>query len=167
MVMLIVCLCIFFDENYYNVVLTHIKTQLRNEALPPNALNRLKKEFAPLLVRVPLFSMFASCFGISTISHIVAKDQTYPRFDRKIIFGAFALLSTIGYISVTIVKTCFTLSDSFNVEFTMMHLGFGLINLVATTFLLHQVLLVLKIPGLSKNSENQDIETSELNSGNN
>ena len=68
-----------------------------------------------MLVRVPLFSMFASCFGISTISYIVEKDQTYPRFDKKIIFGAFALLFTIGYISLTIVKTCFTLSDVLHV----------------------------------------------------
>lgn len=82
----------FFDDNNYNVVLRHIETQLRNEAFPPKALNRLKKEFAPLLDRVPLFSMFASCFGILTISHIVEKDQTYPRFGKKIIFGAYDLI---------------------------------------------------------------------------
>lgn len=106
--------------------------------------------------------MLTSFLGISTITHIVAKKQTYPRFDRKILLGSFALICSLGYTFVTILKCLLRLSGSVNLEFSVFHMILNLINFCATGFLLQQMLLVLKIPGFSKKkSENNDSDIDE------
>lgn len=159
----IVSISLFFDEKYYKTIAQHIETQLyQNEKLPNNINLLLKKEFTPLLVRVPLLSMVTSFLGISTITHIVAKKQIYPRFDRKVLLGSFGLICCLGYNFVTILKTLLRLSETVNFEFSVFHVILNIINFLATGFLLQQMLLVLKIPGISKKmSEKNDSSTDE------
>lgn len=122
-------------------------------------MKQLKQEFSILLIRVPLLSVISGFIGVITIAHIVTNETFYPKFDKKAVFGVFALLVSLGYCFISILKELFGATASMNFFFTGLHIVLNCVNFLCCSFLLQQMTYVLKLPGFKpRNSENDKFD---------
>ena len=75
-VVAITCLSLYFDNSYHKSILNHVNLKLTGEEkLPPNAAYKLQKEFAPMLLRIPIITVITGVGGLVTIFHIGGFDK--------------------------------------------------------------------------------------------